>query len=85
MTDDLGRFEDFRAGIDLECYRNQYRRIRIVELDMPRNVQALATTSPMRTGKPGGATGSSDWITGLLSFVRRCSNCKICGKELWNE
>ena len=85
MTDGLERFEDFRGGIDLEHYRYQYRRIKIVEPDMPRNVQALATISPTRTGKPGGATGSSGWTTGLLSFVRRCSNCKICGKELWNE
>ena len=42
MTSRLERFEDFLAGIDLESYRNQYRRIKIVELDMPRNVQALA-------------------------------------------
>ena len=31
MTGDLERFEDFRAGIDLEHYRYQYRRIKIVE------------------------------------------------------
>ena len=43
MKTELERFEDFLAGIDLEYYRNQYRRIKIVELDMPRNVQALAT------------------------------------------
>ncbi len=43
MKTELERFEDFLAGIDLEHYRNQYRRIKIVELDMPRNVQALAT------------------------------------------
>ena len=85
MTDDLERFEDFRAGIDLEHYRNQYRRIKIVEPDMPRNGQARATINPTGTGKTGGATGSSSWTTGLLSFVRRRSNCKICGKELWNE
>ena len=85
MTDDLERFEDFRAGIDLEYYRNRYRWIKIVEPDMPRNVQALATINPTRTGNPSGATGLSGWTTGLLSFVRRCSNCKICGKELWNE
>ena len=85
MKTELERFEDFLAGIDLEHYRNQYRRIKIVELDMPRNVQDLATISHTRTGKPGGATGSSGWTTGLSSFVRRCSNCKICGKELWNE
>lgn len=42
MKTDLERFEDFLAGIDLESYRSQYRRIKIVELDMPRNVQALA-------------------------------------------
>ena len=42
MKLDLERFEDFLAGIDLETYRNQYRRIKIVELDMPRPVQALA-------------------------------------------
>ena len=43
MKTELERFEDFLGGIDLEHYRNQYRRIKIVELNMPRNVQALAT------------------------------------------
>ena len=43
MSDQLEQFEDFLAGINLEFYRDQYRRIKIVELDMPRNVQALAT------------------------------------------
>lgn len=42
MTAQLERFEDFLAGIELETYRNQYRRIKIVELAMPRQVQALA-------------------------------------------
>ena len=82
MTDGLERFEDFRASIDLEHYRNQYRRIKIVEPDMPRNVPDLATISPMRTGKPSGATGSNGWTTGLSSFVRRCSNRKICYEGL---
>ena len=43
MTALLESFEGFLAGIDLESYRNQYRRIKIVELAMPRQVQALAT------------------------------------------
>ena len=43
MTDHLEQFEGFLAGINLDLYREQYRRIKIVELDMPRNVQALAT------------------------------------------
>lgn len=43
MTTSLEQFENFLAGIDLESYRNQYRRIKIVELDMPKQVQALAT------------------------------------------
>ena len=43
MTDQLEQFEGFLAGINLDLYREQYRRIKIVELDMPRNVQALAT------------------------------------------
>lgn len=43
MTAQLEKFEDFLAGIDLESYRNQYRRIKILELDLPRNVQSLAT------------------------------------------
>ncbi len=41
METDRGRLEDFLAGIDLLCYRNRHKDIKIVELDMPKNVQAL--------------------------------------------
>lgn len=35
------RYEDFLGGIDLQALRKKYQRIKIVELDMPKNVQAL--------------------------------------------
>ena len=40
---DLERFENFLSNIDLEAHRHQYRSIKIVELDMPKSVQALRT------------------------------------------
>ena len=39
---DVDRFNEFLAGIDLETLREKYRHIKIVELDMPKNVQALS-------------------------------------------
>lgn len=42
MKTDLERFEDFLANIDLSEYRARYGRIKIVEQDMPQQVQALA-------------------------------------------
>lgn len=43
MKNDLERFENFLSNIDLEAHRHQYRNIKIVELDMPKSVQALRT------------------------------------------
>ena len=39
----LESFNQFLTGIDLDLYRDKYRKIKIVELDMPKNVQALGT------------------------------------------
>ena len=36
------KFNDFLAGIDLEELKDKYRLIKIVELDMPKRVQALS-------------------------------------------
>ena len=36
------RFNNFLARIDLAGLRERYRAIKIVELDMPKDVQALA-------------------------------------------
>ena len=38
---DIDRFNRFLSEIDLEALRERYQHIKIVELDMPRNVQAL--------------------------------------------
>ena len=38
---DLTRFNDFLSGIDVDGLREKYRKIKLVELDMPKNVQAL--------------------------------------------
>ena len=42
MKTDLERFEDFLSTIDLAAYRGMYGKIKIVEQDMPQQVQALA-------------------------------------------
>lgn len=42
METERGRLEDFLAGTDLSGYRDRHKDIKIVELDMPKNVQALA-------------------------------------------
>ena len=42
MPTDLSRFNDFLSGIDLDSLGKEYRPIKIVELDMPKEVQALA-------------------------------------------
>ena len=39
---EVDRFNKFLSEIDLEELRERYKHIKIVELDMPRNVQALA-------------------------------------------
>ncbi len=38
---DLESFEEFLGSIDLEKYRKQYSPIKLVELDLPREVQSL--------------------------------------------
>lgn len=38
----LKDFETFLKGIDLSIYREEYRPIKIVEMDLPRNIQAIA-------------------------------------------
>src|SRR3989339_727674 len=36
------KFEDFLQSIDLEVYRNKYRPIKLVEMDMPKEIQAIS-------------------------------------------
>lgn len=38
---DRERFEKFLSGIDLDGYRSEYSKIKLVELDLPRGIQAL--------------------------------------------
>lgn len=38
---DLQRFNQFLSGIDLAAYRERYSQIKLVELDLDRNIQAL--------------------------------------------
>lgn len=38
---DLTRFNEFLSGINVDALREKYRHIKIVELDMPKEVQAL--------------------------------------------
>lgn len=42
MKEDVKRFEALLASIDLSAYRAKYAPIKIVEMDMPKNVQAIA-------------------------------------------
>ena len=42
MTHLLKKFEDFLQSIDLNAYRQKYRPIMIVEMDLPKEVQAIA-------------------------------------------
>ena len=42
MAPDLTRFNRFLSKIDLDALREQYRQIKIVELRMPKSVQALS-------------------------------------------
>lgn len=41
MTDYVNQFNDFLSRIDLVALRDKYKDIKIVELDMPKDVQAL--------------------------------------------
>ena len=41
---DLTRFNEFLSGIDVDALRDEYRHIKLVELDMPKPVQALKST-----------------------------------------
>ena len=38
----LKKFETFLRGIDLNAYREEYRPIKIVEMDLPKNIQAIS-------------------------------------------
>lgn len=42
MTDKLTQFTKFLTTIDLTKYRKQYLPIKIVEMDMPKNIQAIS-------------------------------------------
>lgn len=39
----LEQFENFLKGIDLESYRNRFSKIKTVEMDLPKSIQALKT------------------------------------------
>ena len=41
MTKKLIQFNDFCSNIDLAKYREKYSKIKLVELDLPRNIQAI--------------------------------------------
>lgn len=41
MTNKLEKFNDFLSQIDLEKYRSKYSKIKLVELDLPKNIQAI--------------------------------------------
>ena len=36
------KFEEFLKSINLGSYREKYRPIKIVEMDLPKNIQAIA-------------------------------------------
>lgn len=40
--DKLTEFTEFLRKVNLDKYRNEYRPIKIVEMDLPRNIQAIA-------------------------------------------
>ena len=37
----LEKFEKFLKTVDLQSYRKQYSRIKIVEMDLPKDIQAI--------------------------------------------
>jgi len=38
----LEKFDKFLQTVDLSGYRNKFRPIKIVEMDLPKNIQAIA-------------------------------------------
>ena len=38
------KFDKFLQSVDLKSYRDKYRPIKIVEMDMPKEIQATAVT-----------------------------------------
>lgn len=43
MKTKLEKFDDFVKNVDLDAYRQKYAHLKIVEMDLPRNIQALKT------------------------------------------
>ena len=41
LIQDTGSFESFLERVDLDGYREKYRPVKIVEMDLPRDIQAL--------------------------------------------
>lgn len=41
MSSALSEFTEFLKGVDLKRYRSEYRPIKIVEMDLPREIQAI--------------------------------------------
>jgi len=37
----LTKFEQFLESVDLKAYRGKYRPIKIVEMDLPKEIQAI--------------------------------------------
>ncbi|MBI4359773.1 MAG: TaqI family restriction endonuclease [Candidatus Jacksonbacteria bacterium] len=37
----LEKFEKFLQSVNLESYREQYRHIKLVEMDLPKEIQAV--------------------------------------------
>jgi len=38
----LNKFEKFLQSVDLNAYRGKYRPIKLVEMDLPKDVQAIS-------------------------------------------
>ena len=44
------KFDKFLQSVDLKSYRDKYRPIKIVEMDLPKEIQAINLLDPLRKG-----------------------------------
>lgn len=68
---DLDKFEEFLKQIDLNKYRKLYSKIKLVELDLPRNIQAINHLYEYYWTKRDGYLGYEDFYKQYLDDLQK--------------
>ncbi len=81
----LNKFEQFLKSVDLKHYRDKYRSIKIVEMDLPKEIQAINMLYEVYWGKKKFLSFEKfyeeylqEHETDIDNFQEKTGMCKIC-------